>query len=103
MDCPLFWEAVKNQNLPKHKRAVAAVQNTGKRQVVTDLQNKDAMSSELSPTKSVNAMIEEKDIERTAIKDLPEINYQKATAQAIIKVKQDVATKEIKQKLKQEL
>ena len=27
MDCPLFWEAVKNQSHPKHKLALAAVQN----------------------------------------------------------------------------
>ena len=27
MDCPLFWEAVKDQNHPKHKLALAAVQN----------------------------------------------------------------------------
>ena len=27
MDCPLFWEAVKNQGHPKHKLALAAVQN----------------------------------------------------------------------------
>ena len=32
MDCPLFWEAVKNQNHPKHKLAQAAVQNTRNRQ-----------------------------------------------------------------------
>ena len=28
MECPLFWEAVKNQSHPKHKVAVAGVQNT---------------------------------------------------------------------------
>ena len=27
MDCPLFWEAVKNQSHHKHKLALAAVQN----------------------------------------------------------------------------
>ena len=27
MDCPLFWEAVKDQSHPKHKLALAAVQN----------------------------------------------------------------------------
>ena len=32
MDCPLFWEAVKNQSHPKHKLALAAVQNQRNRQ-----------------------------------------------------------------------
>ena len=32
MYCPVFLEAVKNQNHPKHKLALAAVQNTGNRQ-----------------------------------------------------------------------
>ena len=31
MNCPLFWEVVKNQNNPKHKQALAAVQNTRNR------------------------------------------------------------------------
>ena len=29
IDCPLFWEAMKNQNHPKHRLAPAAVQNRG--------------------------------------------------------------------------
>ena len=32
MDCPLFWEAAKNQSHPKHKLALAAVQNQRIRQ-----------------------------------------------------------------------
>ena len=36
MDCPLFWEAMKNQNQPKHKLALAAVQNTRNRQAEFD-------------------------------------------------------------------
>ena len=32
MDCPLFWEAVKNQSHPKRKLALAAVQNQKNRQ-----------------------------------------------------------------------
>ena len=32
MDCPLFWEAVKDQSHPKHKLALAAVQNQRNRQ-----------------------------------------------------------------------
>ena len=47
MDCSLFWEAVKNQNHPKHKLAFAAVQNTRNRQLESDLQNKEATSGEL--------------------------------------------------------
>ena len=48
MDCPRFWEAVKSQNHPKHKLALADVHNTKNRQAENDLQNKDLISSELS-------------------------------------------------------
>ena len=41
MDCPLFWEPVKNPNRPKHKLALAAVQNTRNRQVQIDLKKKN--------------------------------------------------------------
>ena len=41
-------------------------------------------------------------IEATARKAL-EINYEKAAAEAINKVKQDLATKEIEQRLKQDI
>ena len=44
----LFWEAVKNQNNPKHKFALAAVQNTRNRQAENYLQNKEATSGELA-------------------------------------------------------
>ena len=55
MDCPLFWEALKNQSHPKHKLALAAVQNTRNRQVAFDTKNTDAPSAEL-PTKTVKAV-----------------------------------------------
>ena len=48
MDCPLFWEAVKNQNHPKHKLALTAVQNTRNRQAENDLNTKETPSSELA-------------------------------------------------------
>ena len=38
MDCPLFWEAVKNQSHPNHKLALAAVQNQRNRQ--TEIETK---------------------------------------------------------------
>ena len=47
MDCPLFWEAVKNRNHPKHKLALTAVQNTRNRQAENDLNKKETPSSEL--------------------------------------------------------
>ena len=52
MDCPLFWEAVKkkNQNQPKHKLALAAVQNTRNRQAEFDTKNWEAPSAELPTT-----------------------------------------------------
>ena len=60
MDCPLFWEAVKNQSHPKHKLALAALQNTRNRQAENDLQTKEALSGELE-TKTVKAMTEMRD------------------------------------------
>ena len=60
MDCPLFWESVKNQSHPKHKLAQAAVQNTRNRQAENDLQNKETASSELS-TKTVKPVTQVKD------------------------------------------
>ena len=55
----LVWEAVKNQNHPKHKLALAAVQNTRNRQAEIDLKNTEAASGELT-TKSVKAVTQVK-------------------------------------------
>ena len=102
MDCPLFWEAVKNQSHPKHKLALAAVQNQKNRQTEYETKHSEAPSAEL-PTKMVKAVTQVNSaIEATARKAL-EINYEKAAAEAINKVKQDLATKEIEQRLKQEI
>ena len=48
MDSSLLSEALKNQNHPKHKLALAAVQKARNRQAESDLQNKEATSGELS-------------------------------------------------------
>ena len=101
MNCPLFWEAVKNQNHLKHKLALAAVQNTRNRQAENDLNNKAAASSELS-TKTEKAATQFKEATRAETRNSLEINYEKSAAEAINKVKQDLATKEIEQGLKQE-
>ena len=55
MDCPLFWEAVKNQSHPKHKLALAAVQNQRNRQTEFEAKHSEAPSAEL-PTKTVKAV-----------------------------------------------
>ena len=39
VDCPLFWEAVMNQIQPKHKLALAAVQNVRNRHAEFDKKN----------------------------------------------------------------
>ena len=102
MDCPLFWEAVKNQSHPKHKLALAAVQNQRNRQGEFETKNLEKPSAEL-PTKTVKAVTQcNSAIEATA-KNALEINYEKAAAEAINKVKQDLAAKEIEQRLKQEI
>ena len=79
------------------------MKNTSNKQAEIDLQNKDVMNNELS-TKSVKGVIEEKDTKRTTTtKRELEINFQKAAANAIVKRKQDLAAKEIEQRLKREI
>ena len=102
MDCPLFWEAVKNKKHPKHKLALAAVQNTRNRQAEFDTKNTEAPSAEL-PSKMVKAVVQVKNAIEAEKKNPLAINYEKAAAEAINKVKQDLATKEIEQLLKQEI
>ena len=102
MDCPLFCEAVKNQSHPKHKLALAAVQNTRNRQSEFDTKNSEAPSAEL-PTKTVKAVAQVKNAIGAKIRKSLKINYEKAAADALNKVKQDLATKEIEQRLKQEI
>ena len=53
--CPLIWEAVKDQSHPKHKLALAAVQNQRNRQNEFESKNLGAPSTEL-PTKTVKAV-----------------------------------------------
>ena len=102
MDCPIFWKAVKNQSHPKHKLALAVLQNTRNRQGEFDTKNTEEPSAEL-PTKTVKARVEVKNaIEAENMNPLA-IKYEKATAEAINKVKQNLETKEIDQRLKQEI
>ena len=101
MDCPLFWEAVKNQNHPKHKLALVAVQNTRNRQAEIDLKNTEAASGELT-TKRLKAVTRVKTASEAEAGNSLEINYEKA-AVTINQVKQDLATKEIEQQLMQEI
>ena len=86
MDCPLFWETVKNQSHPKHKLALAAVQNTRNRQAKFDAKNSEAPSAEL-PTKTVKAVAQVKNNIETDARNSLEINYEKAATEAINKVK----------------
>ena len=82
--------------------ALAAVQNQRNRQIEFETKNSEAQSAEL-PTKTVKAVTQVNSaIEATARNSL-EINYEKAAAESINKVKQDLATKEIEQRLKQEI
>ena len=102
MDCPLFWEAVKNQSHPKHKLALAAVQNQRNRQGEFETKNLETPSAEL-PTKTVKAVTQVISAIEATARNALEINYEKAAAEAINKVKQDLAAKEIEQRLKQEI
>ena len=101
-DCPLFWEAVKDQSHPKHKLALAAVQNQRNRQNEIESRNLGAPSTEW-PTKTVKAVTHVNGAIESAARDSLEINYEKAATEAIAKVKQDLAAKEIEQRLKLEI
>ena len=90
MDCPLFWEADKNQSHPKHKLALAAVQNQRNRQTEFETKNLEAPSAEL-PTKTVKAVTQVNSAKEATARNALEINYEKAAA--INEVKQDLATK----------
>ena len=102
MGCPLFWEAVKNQSHPKHKSALAAVQNQRNRQGEFETKNLETPSAEL-PTKTVKAVTQVNNATEATAKNALGINYEKAAAETINKVKQDLAAKEIEQRLKQEI
>ena len=102
MDCLLFWEAAKNQSHPKHKLALAAVQNQRNRQSEFEAKNLEAPSTEL-PTKTVKAVTQANNAIEATAKNALEINYEKAASEAINKVRQDLATKEIEQRLKQDI
>ena len=86
MDCLLFWKAVKNQSHPKYKLAFAAVQNNRNRQAEIDLQTKEAMKGELT-TKTVKVLTEVRDAggEGSETRSSPEINYERAAAEAILR------------------
>ena len=100
--CPLFWEAVKNQSHPKHKLALAAVQNQRNRQGEFETKNLETLSAEL-PTKTVKAVTQVISAIEATARNALDINYEKVAAEAINKVKQDLAAKEIEQRLKQEI
>ena len=78
------------------------MQNQKNRHTEFETKNLEAPSAELS-TKTVKAVTQVNSaIEPTAGNAL-EIKYEKATAEAINKVKQDLDTEEIEQRLKQEI
>ena len=98
----MFWEAVKDQSHPKHKLALAAVQNQRNRQNEFETKNLGAPSTEL-PTKTVKAVTQVNSTLEATARNTLEINYEKAAAEAINKVKQDLVAKEIEQRLKQDI
>ena len=55
------------------------------------------------PTKTVKAVTQCNSAVEATAKNAPEIDYEKAAAEAINKVKQDLAAKEIEQRLQQEI
>ena len=77
------------------------MQNTRNRQAENDLNNGEAVSGDLS-TKTLKIVTQNNDASGAEKRNSLEINHERAAAEAINKVKQDLATKEIEQRLKQE-
>ena len=102
MNSLLFWEAVKNQSHPRHKLAIAVVQNQKNRHTEYEPKHSEVSSAEL-PTKTVKAVTQLNSAIEATARNALEINYEKAAAEAISKVKQDLAKKEIEQRSKQEI
>ena len=71
----------------KHKLALATVHNTRNRQAEFDTKNAEA------PTKTVKAVVQVKNAIEAENKNPLAINYEKAAAEAINKVKQDLRRK----------
>ena len=78
------------------------MQNQKNRQTEFETKNSEAPSAEL-PTKTVKAVTQVSSAMEAKAMNSLEINYERAAAEAINKVKQDLATKEIEQRLKQEI
>ena len=76
--------------------------NTENWQAENDLKNKEPASGELS-TKTVKAVAQVKDATGAETRNFSRDQLRKAAADSINKVKQDLATKEIGQQLKQEI
>ena len=82
--------------------ALVAVQNQRNRQTEFETKNSEAPSAEL-PTKTVKSVTHVSSAMEAKAMNSLEINYERAAAEAINKVKQDLATKEIEPRLKQEI
>ena len=91
-----------DQSHPKQKLALAAVQNQRNRQTEFETKNLGAPSTEL-PTKTVKAVTQVNSAIEATARNALQINYEKAAAEAISKVKQGLAANEIEQRLKQEI
>ena len=74
MDCPLFWEAVKNQSHLKHKQK--------NRQTEFEIKNSETPSAELS-NKTVKAVNQVSSAMEAKAMNSLEINYERAAAEAI--------------------
>ena len=78
------------------------MQNTRNRQAEFKTRNIEAPNAEL-PTKTVKAATQVNNAKETMTRNSPETNFERTAAEAINKVQQNLATKEIEQRLKQEI
>ena len=78
------------------------MQNTRNRQAEFETSNSEALNAELL-TKTVKAETQVNNAMETMTRKSPEIRFEKEAAEAINKVKQDLATKEIEQRMKKKI
>ena len=97
-----FWKAARNQSHIKLKLALSAVQNTRNRKAEFETKKSEAPSAEL-PTKTVKAVTQVNNAMGAKAMNSLEINYERAAAEFINKLKKYLPTKEIEQRLKQEI
>ena len=102
-DCPQFWDAVADIRHPRNEEAYSG-DNASRARLLSDAEARRKEKPQELATKKMQAVTEEiRESEPvTAVDDL-KLDYKAAARDASYRVQQELATKEIEQKLKLEL